>query len=324
MYAIVLDTNCLQQGVSKDFSRLWATKSLESCCEIIEAMDAHEHFKFLIPEVVLRELRQHQLEAHKNSVNEIRKLKLPSWSFEYDWEGYIEFVDRSIERLRSEKRLGLVPLEIVPLPTTNCIEGLLGRAMDKKPPFCGGKLESDKGFKDALIWESLIEYKRNNLSVNMMLVTGDNLLGSEKLLEEFDAEFGEELVLVKNLTSLCEQVQAVISAMGLGYAIPEFAEEYREVVSVAKSWLFENAERLMKECDVEYCLEGRIKAEIETVEPDVDEKMRVVFSLQFEGRTESEIVFAKLELFVEKREGDEWWLSSFCINDKDIPYNEFL
>ncbi len=131
----------------------------------------------------------------------------------------------------------------MPLPTTNCIEGLLGRAMDKKPPFCGGKSESDKGFKDALIWESLIEYKRNNLSVNMMLVTGDNLLGSEKLLEEFDAEFGEELVLVKNLTSLCEQVQAVISAMGLGYAIPEFAEEYREVVSVAKSWLFENAER---------------------------------------------------------------------------------
>lgn len=324
MYAIALDTNCLHQGIGKDFSRLWITKSLESCCEIIEAMDAHEHFKFLIPEVVLRELRQHQLEKHKSSVDEIRRLRLPSWSFEYDWDGYIEFVDHSIEKLRSEGTLGLVPLEIVPLPKTNCIEKLLGRAMDKKPPFYGGKSESDKGFKDALIWESLLEYKRNNCSESMILVTGDKLLGSEKLQEEFGAEFGEELILVKNLASLCEYVQGLISAMGFGYAIPEFAEEDSEVIAVAKSWLFENAERIMRECDVEYHPEGRIKAEVEAVEPDGEKGARVALSLQFEGRTEDEIIFAKLGLFIEKWEDEEWRPSAISINDRDVPYDGFL
>lgn len=324
MYSIVFDTNCLQQGVGRDFSQPWIIKSLGSCCEIIEAMDAHDHFKFLIPEVVLRELRKHQLEKHKSSVDETRRLSLPSWSFEYDWDGYECFLDRGLDKLRAEKMLGLVPLEILQLPEASCMEKLVQRALEKRPPFSGSKSESDKGFKDALIWESLLEYKRNNLTDDIMLATGDGLLGSEKLQEEFRKEFNEDIIVVKNLTDLSEQIKVLISGMDLGYAVPEFAAEDSEIVEAVKSWLFENAEWLMDRCEVDYCADGRLKSTVELIEPYGEGMFQVSVRLQFECSPDDEIIMATVKLGVERDENEEWWLRSAKINESDWTRNELL
>ena len=323
MYSVVFDTNCLQQGVGKDFSRPWIIKSLESYCQIIEAMDAHEHFKFLIPEIVLQELRKHQLEQHKDSIEKAKRLKLPSWSFEYDGKGYKHLLDGELEKLRLKQMLGSTPLEVLPLPEANCLERLVCRVIDKKPPFCGGKSESDKGFKDALIWESLLEYKRINPKDIITLVTADKLLGSDELQEEYKKEFDEELIVIKSLTALSERIKTLISEMKLGFAAPDFVAENDEITSVVKSWLLENSEWFMEKCNASYHTNGRMRISVDSIESSDEGIFHVGAALRFECDTD-EVAVDTVELTIEKREDGEWWLCSIEINDVKWRCNEPL
>ena len=66
---------------------------------------------------------------------------------------------------------------------------VLERAYQKRPPFLIDANASDKGFKDALIWESLLSYFKDNGEQEALFITDDGgfTKNSEALCEEFNA-----------------------------------------------------------------------------------------------------------------------------------------
>ena len=61
---------------------------------------------------------------------------------------------------------------------------IIDRAFSKRPPFEGKDKKSDKGFKDALLWESILEFALNQPKSKIIYYSKDNAFG-EFLLREF-------------------------------------------------------------------------------------------------------------------------------------------
>ena len=61
---------------------------------------------------------------------------------------------------------------------------IIDRAFGKRPPFEGKDKKSDKGFKDALLWESILEFALNQPKSEIIYYSKDNAFG-EFLIQEF-------------------------------------------------------------------------------------------------------------------------------------------
>lgn len=74
------------------------------------------------------------------------------------------------------------------------------RANYKTAPFLADGNASDKGFKDALIWESMLAYFQNNGEGEVLLITDDNGFrkNSESLCAEFSTVTGKKLSIYPN------------------------------------------------------------------------------------------------------------------------------
>ena len=90
--------------------------------------------------------------------------------------------------------------KIIPFKSDgNMFSSMLMRSDEKLPPFISGK--SDKGFKDTLLWLSVIEYFKNNKSEKeVVFVTDDNgfLNNISTLTEEFEKETGKHIEIKRN------------------------------------------------------------------------------------------------------------------------------
>ena len=69
---------------------------------------------------------------------------------------------------------------------------MIQRAIKKDPPFEAKEKESDKGFKDALIWESLKEYKKKNVKDTIVLYSKDKRIVDIFLQKEYKEIFAGE------------------------------------------------------------------------------------------------------------------------------------
>ena len=324
VYAVVVDTNCLQQGVENDFSCSWIESSLASCCDIIESRDAHEQFKFLIPEIVVREVRSHQLERHKASVEKIQDIRLPQWTFEYDKEGFKDYLDDKLGDLRCNGRLGMVNLEVVALPDRGCLERLVDRVLEKRPPFSGAKKETDKGFKDALIWESILGYKEANRNESIILASADGLLGCDSLKKEFKDRFSDDLIVVRSMRDLENTINELIENLGLGFPSPSFANEYANLESVLKAWLSRNLEVLVEIVSVEISGSIFVETAISYLEIDKEDGgFKACATMRFENE-DSEIDVKTLELSGCTDGEYGWLLEEITVEAEPVCFNEPL
>jgi len=86
----------------------------------------------------------------------------------------------------------------------NQIESLFQQVLDrvykKIPPFLSADNASDKGFKDTLIWLSLLDYFKENGEAEVVFVTNDKgfLNNAEVLSQEFHEVTGKEISIKEN------------------------------------------------------------------------------------------------------------------------------
>lgn len=283
VYSILFDTNALREKVRHDLSSSWATQAVEQWCDIIEAMDAYEYFKIIIPEIVLQELHQQQIEMHKAKVEEIRRLTLPSWSFEYEID-YSSFLEGVVNKVRLGKKFGMVPYEIVPLPDAQCFGAIIRRAIEKQAPFEGGAKQSDKGFKDAVIWESLLSYKRAHRDEHIILVTKDNRMNERILLKEFNSEFSDELLVCTSAAELTETLSELIAPLGSGYNPPENIREQALIEEALKEWVFLNTDLIFEYDSTAMQEDERVKLSFLSIEPETDDRAYCAVSKLFSSR----------------------------------------
>ena len=107
---------------------------------------------------------------------------------------YEDFLDSQIKSYQEGLMQRQVKVESLSLPSNNRYDSIIKRALDKRPPFEGKDKKSDKGFKDVLLWESIIEHKIQHPETRVILYTNDSIFNNE-LKQEYLQTFKEDILI---------------------------------------------------------------------------------------------------------------------------------
>jgi hypothetical protein len=122
------------------------------------------------------------------------------------------------------------------LPSNIRFDSIVKRAFEKRPPFEGSEGGSDKGFKDALLWESILEYNSIHQELNMILYSSDKLFCDE-LIHEFKSECqtSEIKIFGKNQESgLIEELESI----ALNIDSFSYVDVIIDDIDKARNWVY--------------------------------------------------------------------------------------
>lgn len=182
-YLIVFDTNILYVPYKEraDFTTFHFNSTFKNVLDKIEELDLYEHVKVGVPTVVWQEMTKQKCDSYNFRIQEIMqktdKFQFPFHKFvqEGDVTDYYDFLVEQVNHYRENLNKRLVKVVDIELPSNYRFESIVKRAFEKRPPFEGNDGTSDKGFKDALLWESILEYNTVNKDLNILLYSNDKL-----------------------------------------------------------------------------------------------------------------------------------------------------
>ena len=175
--AIILETNFIYQNA----------KTLE---KIVEELS--EHGTIYVTQVTvderiaqsIRELRTQYRELDQKRKAEYHHFAKISFTMKLEEaeEYYRKGIQANYEKVFHER--------IIPFSADEqMFRVVLQRANDKKAPFVDAENASDKGFKDTLIWLSILDYFKEKGEDEVVLVTDDKIF--TKNISDLKKEFGE-------------------------------------------------------------------------------------------------------------------------------------
>lgn len=86
------------------------------------------------------------------------------------------------------------------------LQNILNRAINKNKPFVGENGNSDKGFKDAVLWESIIEYAKKTENKRFILFTKNVQDFPKELEDEFKSFTNKKIEIVNELSIVQERI----------------------------------------------------------------------------------------------------------------------
>lgn len=195
MIVIVIDTNIINSG-SKDFMVAQFSNKLDDIIRTLESNDDYQEIKILLPQIVVQELYQHQLANYNKEVERLKGLKLPDLDYRPK-EDYSVILKRLFDESLAMLAQRDLQTEVISYPKDEVLQKIIDRAIAKQAPFEGEDKNSDKGFKDVILWESVLEYKRQHVADTIILFTNDKRLCESSLNDEYKSIFGEDIYLVQ-------------------------------------------------------------------------------------------------------------------------------
>ena len=158
--AFVFDTNFIVQE-----------KNLDNVLENLKGK-----FSVYVPQICIDERIAQECRDLRKQFDEIENMqrryaKIASVSFETSYENKATELSKGMQK-KYEKWF---ENHIIPFSKdAKTFQRVLDRAYQKLPPFLDEKGASDKGFKDAIVWISLLDYFTKNGSGKVIFVTRDN------------------------------------------------------------------------------------------------------------------------------------------------------
>ncbi|MGM0316473.1 MULTISPECIES: PIN domain-containing protein [unclassified Enterococcus] len=208
-YSIVFDTNKLYNSFDNGgYSEIGLNSIFKNVVDEIEKLNLTNTVEILLPEFVLEELKKQYIDKFYNNlkadIDRIKNKKYPILSLKIDGQENLDVKLEQIESIADDKfkkykktlKKYSVNIEMISVSeNTETFRRIIQRAFEKNPPFGNpnGKGDSDKGFKDVLIWESAIEYKKKNSEVTIVIYSGDGILKHEYLEKEYKLIFNDGL-----------------------------------------------------------------------------------------------------------------------------------
>lgn len=117
--------------------------------------------------------------------------------FKITYEEYCQTIESALQKNYNN----LFGDRIIPYYSDgDTLDIILKRANKKEPPFSSAKNASDKGFKDCLLWLSLLEYFKTNGETEVVFVSEDGGFkdNSDYLCDEFRKITGKNIVIKPN------------------------------------------------------------------------------------------------------------------------------
>lgn len=184
---IFFDTNVLKRKVIDDFSSIKSSNVFESFLDFLGTEDLLAEYKINICEITLEEFRKRILEEYEKTLIELNsayeKLKnVHPIRFDLENISFSEFIERQLIEYFESKNV-----YIISIPKNKRIfNNIITRAINKEKPFLGKDGESDKGFKDVILWESIIDYVKKSENKKFILVTKNKIDFPLELKVEFE------------------------------------------------------------------------------------------------------------------------------------------
>ena len=190
-YTIILDTNILGGykggGLNvSDFNYFHTDKNVfESLIRFIKNNPLLDDIEIAISKISIEEIKHQQNKIFEEKKNKLLELinELSSIS-----ESNTDLEDLDYQMHLSTKAgafAGVWGLKVLDYPSDSCLPRLIEKVLARKKPFY--KKNLDSGFKDALIWESIIQYAKEEPDRKYIFLTKDPDF-SQNLVEEFKSE----------------------------------------------------------------------------------------------------------------------------------------
>lgn len=237
-YYLIFDTNVLFQAYEKkaNFTTFSFNATYENVIDMINQLDIYDQVILAIPSVVWSEMEKQIIEKHDELLlpykTTITNKLFPEYSInENAAVDYPEYIKAKITTYKAELSSGLNEVIELPIASNSRFDSIVNRAFNKLPPFEGKDKKSDKGFKDALLWESVLEFASNHLNSKIIYYSKDNAFG-EFLLKEFaENEANSSLFICKNETEVKNQLEMWAKEIDkYSYQPIEDFDENKEVV----------------------------------------------------------------------------------------------
>jgi hypothetical protein len=244
-YLIIFDTNILNVQHTKkgDFTRFYFNTTFSTIMDKIEQIDMYEYIKIGIPSVVWSECKKQKIEdyyAKRLEVEDkITKFHFPNLSITYSEDfknlDYEKYIEDCILEYKEDIKKRMVPIVELDIPSVNKFHSIVNRAFKKIPPFEGKETKSDKGFKDALLWESIVEYKENNPEVGIILYSDDKIF-NDVLRDEYRDKFKEDVLIFDKQKehALLDEIEAIARKYDTTVFIPKEIDEQDKITE----WIF--------------------------------------------------------------------------------------
>jgi len=194
---IIFDTNTLR-SVSDDEVTYSTFKFGSAFSEIESFISENGLFdivKIAIPRIVIEELKKQKTDRYSYDVDILsevysrlsemphinsKNIELLKSSFDC-----ISHVDKLAQNFLSEKKIQVIELPVGE-KLKDFFQRIIDRALKIQPPFKQSNKYSDSGFKDALIWESILAFDEIKNVSKVILLTADSGISNEKCKKEFE------------------------------------------------------------------------------------------------------------------------------------------
>ncbi|KAB3527071.1 PIN domain-containing protein [Alkaliphilus serpentinus] len=293
-YVIIFDTNILYEKAENgcNFCEFKFNRLFQNIVDEIEERDLIDHITIAIPDVTWNELYHQRIQAYNRKNHELEKLlevfKFPHIQYEISAFDYEVYLNEQIDIFK--KKLGNYSMNVISidLPSETRFQSIVRRAFSKLPPFEGVDKKSDKGFKDALIWESVLEFKAKYFEYKVILYSRDGLF-NDILAQEYNDLFKDNLILLNKEVDVIRQIAEVQKTVNqlrkINIDEVKYYDELRSLVSfeLIKDVIFET--ELCKNFgsqiyDISDVRETEIKNVIETTENNSTEYINFEINIQ--------------------------------------------
>lgn len=151
-------------------------------------------YELVIPKIVIEELKGQKVRETITNYNKIiekinESKKDNNWLDITDSTNLKEITEKQEEKIDNWLTKAFEG-KIIQLNNSNLLETVLERCKYKRPPFNNEANSSDKGFKDTLLFLSLLDYMRKSNFEEMYLITNDKVI--KKYKEDLENELYEE------------------------------------------------------------------------------------------------------------------------------------
>jgi len=226
-YKIIFDTNIVFCNEENQLDKIFNS----SLKEIFDLLDQNKvvDVTLFIPQLVLDERIAQRLSNIREQVEKMNlSLKNLKSLGKMNTKRDVFEKDRFLKKLNRNALKAIKKHKIKIIPTTRVDQKILiQRALQRIAPFYA-RGKKDNGFKDTLIWLSLLEDVRKTQGCNYILFTNDSTGFKEDICEkEFKKYSLANFWIIKDLTSLKEFLDKELE---LGLKLGEIYHEVKEEV----------------------------------------------------------------------------------------------
>lgn len=138
-------------GFNQPFDELISLRDLDTCNDMIQ---------ILMSEIVLRELVEQKVIQYEKDVDAYNMLALRMGKLKEEFDSVSSYREEALKQ--AKEFLDTKSVNIIPVCDKMYWNCIIDKAIRKEAPFEGMEGKADKGFKDTLIFFSMIDYARKN------------------------------------------------------------------------------------------------------------------------------------------------------------------